>query len=343
LLERVTDRVAMTAMFQSRLQVLAPTTGELTLNNVTLLDSKPGQRALIEYELFAAHGQIHQIFGKVYVDRQQLQRVDHVWQALWNEVFGADETCSVPQPLGIIPELALLLYRPAEGQFLDAVLPGPQAERAMALTAQWLGILHCYPLALTKHFDLGNEVANLAKWAGLVGQHYPEQAPLAQQVLIYLQEQAPHLALATHTPIHKDFHYRHVLVADGLKVIDLDEMRLGDPNFDLAHFCANLHLLAYRLYGTPDALQASEQQFLSAYAHHTGWQWAEHGARFRYFYCYTCLKIARQLCLGFGPSPVPSGAEQQRQVVMILDQGIAMLASQGHEENTLLTPRRKER
>ena len=59
------------------------------------------------------------------------------------------------------------------------------------------------------------------------------------------------MAFETQSPIHKDFHYGHIVVDGGLKVIDFDEMRLGDPNFDLAHFCANLHLLAYRLNNSP--------------------------------------------------------------------------------------------
>ncbi len=103
-------------------------------------------------------------------------------------------------------------------------------------------------------------------------------------------------------------------------MIDFDELRLGDPNFDLAHFCANLHLLAYRQSGSPHHLCALEQRFLTAYARPTGWNWTNHGSRFNYFYVYTCLKLARQLCLGFGPSPVPTGEERQRQVQMILRQ-----------------------
>lgn len=336
-LETQTNRPAWSALLDGALnhalmavalQSLAQEAGALTLSNICLLDSKPGQRALIQYELLAADGRTYTILGKIYADPNQLQRVDHLLHALWGEVFAANEICGVPQPLGIISELALLLYRPAEGKFLDDVLAGPALDTALDRTAQWLGTLHSHPLALTKHFDLTNEVTNLGHWATLVGQHYPELEPLAQQVLSYLQQQAPHLALTIQTPIHKDFHYRHVLVGDAesVKVIDFDEMRLGDPNFDLAHFCANLQLLSYRQHGTPDPLPTSENQFLIAYARHTGWRWAEHRLRFIYFYCYTCLKIARQLCLGFGPSPAPSGAEQQRQVAMILRQGVVALA-----------------
>jgi aminoglycoside phosphotransferase (APT) family kinase protein len=177
-----------------------------------------------------------------------------------------------------------------------------------------------------KQFQLAGELTNLAAWAALVSQTYPELATLAQQSLDYLQQQAPGLPLATQTPIHKDFHYRHVLVGHGVKVIDFDELRLGDPNFDLAHFCANLRLLSYRQHGSPYHLRNLEQQFLDAYARYTGWTLTHHLAQFTYFYVYTCLKLARQLCLGFGPSPIPGGNERQRQVQMILSQGMAAIA-----------------
>ena len=49
-------------------------------------------------------------------------------------------------------------------------------------------------------------------------------------------------------------------------MIDFDEMRLGDPNFDLAHFCANLHLLAYRLNNSPFHFNALQSAFLRGYA-----------------------------------------------------------------------------
>ena len=62
----------------------------------------------------------------------------------------------------------------------------------------------------------------------------------------------------------------------------------------------------------------------------TGWSLraasAGNRAKFVYFYLYTCLKIARQLCLGVGPGPVPTGEERRRQAQMILRQGLAAIA-----------------
>jgi hypothetical protein len=298
-----------------------------TVIDIQLLDCKPGKRALIRYELAQPTQEGSTVlFGKLYADPGQLARAHQTLHTLWSEIFRATPACSVPQPLGILSALSMLLYVPAEGRFLDETLAGGQATEAVEQTARWLGTLHRYPLQIAKRFQLADELANLAGWAAFVGQNYPELGSLADQLLAYLQQQAALTPLSGQTPIHKDFHYRHVLVDGGVKVIDFDELRLGDPNFDLAHFCTNWQLLAYRQYGSPHRLRKLEARFLAAYAEETGWTPTEHAGRFTYFYVYTCLKLARQLCLGVGPSPVPTGADQRRQVQLILRLGVACIS-----------------
>jgi hypothetical protein len=127
----------------------------------------------------------------------------------------------------------------------------------------------------------------------------------------------------TRVPIHKDFHYEHILVNGSLKVIDFDEMRLGDPNFDLAHFCANFYLLAYRKNKRPAQFVKLQDRFFDSYKSLTGWKLDE---RFMYFYAYTCLKIAKQLCKLRGPRPWPEGEEQHGQVWLMLEQGLTVLS-----------------
>jgi aminoglycoside phosphotransferase (APT) family kinase protein len=252
---------------------------------------------------------------------------------LWHEIFAHSTRLDIPRPLGVIPELSMLVYLPVHGHFLDEVIApwwqgniaDSQAAAWMALAGEWLAILHQHPFALEKYFQLTTELENLAAWAALVNQSYPETAPATARILEYLQAWAARLRFSTQTPIHKDFHYRHVIVnrvSGDLTAIDFDEMRLGDPAFDLAHFCLNLHLLSYRqtssLQQGPHQVARLNRAFLDAYASRTGWVKDE---RFRYFSLYTRLKIAKQLCTGRGPHPRPAGEEQRRQVHRILEDG----------------------
>ncbi|MCE7983542.1 MAG: hypothetical protein DYG89_20405 [Caldilinea sp. CFX5] len=312
-LNRLVAPMFLSAFPESRCQLTA----------ATAFDGKAGERVVIRYDLAAttpaATGGPITLFGKLYANPARAAQVYTAMSWLWGEVFRQAPEVGVPRPLGLLPDLGIVFYVPVEGQFLNELFTHEQADHWMALTATWLGQLHQQPLQTTKHFDLANELTNLKEWARLIGQSYPTLFDGANHLVAYLRETAPRLSFQVQAPIHKDFHYQHVLVNGRLAVIDFDEMRLGDPNFDLAHFCANLHLLAHRTPQQAPRLQQLEQTFLQSYSRQTGWTADQ---RFLYFFIYTCVKLAKQLCTQRGPHPRPTGAEQQRQVEMILAEGI---------------------
>ena len=295
------------------------------LTAATIMDGKTGERAVIRYELLNADDSgPHLLFGKLYANHQRAEQVHQAMTWLWHEVFHQVREVGVPRPLGLLPTLDMVIYVPVEGQFLSELLSHEQADHWLALTATWLACLHQQPLPLAKHFDLTNELANLQGWARQIGQSYPTLFAPATHLVTFLQHEADQLLFQQQAPIHKDFHYQHVLVNGRLAVIDFDEMRLGDPNFDLAHFCANLALLTYRMPDLRARLPHLQATFLDTYQRHTGWV---ADRRFHYFFIYTCIKVAKQLCTERGPRPRPTGAEQQQQVQMILEEGVALVAS----------------
>ena len=73
-------------------------------------------------------------------------------------------------------------------------------------------------------------------------------------------------------------------------VIDLDEARMGDPAFDVAHFCTYLDQLGA---SAPRSSGSS-----TSYSAASGWVDKGSLAPFR---AYTCLKIAKQAVAGSGP------------------------------------------
>jgi aminoglycoside phosphotransferase (APT) family kinase protein len=188
----------------------------------------------------------------------------------------------------------------------------------------WLAALHQHRPVLDRQIHLAKELVNLQSWSMLIDRTYGDEAEPAGQLFRYLQGRAEELRFEGHVPIHKDFHYGHLIVNGRLNVIDFDEMRLGDANFDLAHFCAYLTLLIYRKNRSLVSYSDLESAFLGAYAERTGWAPDE---RFVYFYVYTCLKIAWQLCAGSGPHPRPQGQERRHQLRHILAQGLAAVSN----------------
>lgn len=314
------------AMSERLAPLLAPLAQPGTIPAVRyakLLAYKQGNRGLIRYDVTdTIRGATCSVFGKLYPTVAQAERVEATMRTLWDDVFADQTDLSVPQPLGYLSDVSMLVYVPAEGQLLDEMITSDHAEHYMELAGRWLSRLHQHPLPLERQFQFATELINVQAWVALVSNKFPSAAEPANRIASYLQTAAAELSFDTHVAIHKDFHYGHIVVNGGLKVIDFDEMRLGDPNFDLAHFCANLHLLAYRKNRAPFQFSALQGAFLNAYAHDTGWQPNE---RFVYFYAYTCLKIAKQLCTMRGLRPRPDGEEQQQQVRLMLDQGLAAL------------------
>ncbi|HLO14267.1 MAG TPA: phosphotransferase, partial [Anaerolineales bacterium] len=305
-------------------------TSSRIVHRAKLLAYKPGKRGVIRYDLDQIECQKYfSVYGKLYPEPYLSERAYKVLKTLSDEVFCDSPELGVPKPLGVLPNLSMLVFIPAEGKLLgDYIakrsLGGDEVIHAMELTGQWLAQLHTHQISLEKEFKVENEVDNIREWAELISKKYPDEREAANHIADYLVQKTTELDFSVHVPIHKDFHYEHILIDGGLKVFDFDEMRLGDPNFDLAHFCANFYLLAYRNQEHTTRFTNLQNRFLDAYSSGTGWQWDE---KFLFFYIYSCLKIAKQLCKLRGPRPWPEGDEQQAQVWLMIEQGLTILES----------------
>jgi aminoglycoside phosphotransferase (APT) family kinase protein len=308
--------------------VICSDTSSRIVHRAKLLAYKPGKRGVIRYDLDQIECQKYfSVYGKLYPQPYLCERTYKVMKTLYDEVFCDTTDLGVPRPLGFIPELSMLVFIPAEGKLLGdymakRALDGEEVIHVMELAGKWLAQLHTHQFPLEKEFKVENEVDNIREWAESISKKYPDERKAATHIADYLVQKTTELDFSARIPIHKDFHYEHILIDGGLKVFDFDEMRLGDPNFDLAHFCANFYLLAYRNQEHTAQFTDLQNRFLDAYSSGTGWQWDE---KFLFFYIYSCLKIAKQLCKLRGPRPWPEGEEQQAQVWLMIEQGLTIL------------------
>jgi aminoglycoside phosphotransferase (APT) family kinase protein len=209
------------------------------------------------------------------------------------------------------------------GRSLDA-LPAPALAGALRDAARWLAALHLSRLRLDRTLELTHEIAGAAEWAALVAREHPAAAASATRLAIALERSGKQLRVDRATPIHKDFHYQHVIVGERVGVVDLDEARMGDPSFDVGHFVANLQLLALRSGASAEDGARGQGSFLRAYAGVTGWS---ADARLGWFAAYTCVKIAKQLASGRGPLPRPERGARAAQIDLILREGLTWLES----------------
>jgi hypothetical protein len=315
ILQVALDVAAMSEVLEPLLAPVALDGGRAVVKYARLVAYKPGNRGLVHYEVDGASTPF--VVGKLYPEPAQSARVAGIMQLLWSTVFDRTEGFGVPQPLGHVPDLSMLVYVPVEGPFADEVCDNEGADVLFERAGRWIASLHGARLVLDRRFDATRELDNIDAWTLEIGRHDPASGRLAGAVSAWVREQARDIELETHVPIHKDFHHRHLIVGDRgrVTVIDHDEMRLGDPVLDVAHFVAHLDLLAARNPVGQEGRARFERAFLDGYHAVSGW---EEDERYPFFLAYSYLKMARQLVAVRGIRPRPEGDEMQQQLDLVL-------------------------
>jgi aminoglycoside phosphotransferase (APT) family kinase protein len=305
----ILDPGSMTA----RLRDLLTPRGRLTVVAAAPLVWKPGSRGLVEYRLEGAGPR--RVYGKHFAKPVRAARLFETWRALERADFGPD--AGVPSLVGYLPELSLVLYVPVEGPMLADVRSPGAAERAARRAGDWLGRLQASGIRLQRRLDMEAEAENAGRWAARVGELRPAHAEAARELADDLSRWATRLPFACDAPVHKDFHYRHVVASARLSVVDFDEVRMGDRALDPAHFCTYLWLHGLRS-GSRHG-RTVERAFLDGYRARSG---RRPGRAFTFFTAYSCMKIAKQLAQGSGVEPRPGGRERDRQLRLVLEHGL---------------------
>lgn len=282
------------------------------------LASSSARRSVVRYAVRGLDGpHAVAVVGKTFTESRRARLLHDHLRLLHEGPFRAGDL-RVPEPLAIVPQQRLVLYRHCDGTPLDLITVPAQAEEGVRGAARWLARLHTSDVRLPRTFSLEQEERSTKEWATLVGQIHPSLAPQAHSIAdrwVAATRSAGHNGVV---PIHKDFHPGHVLVGDDLYVIDLDEARQGDPGFDVAHFCCYLE----RAPGDWNK-QPLHAAFLKEYAAHTGWM--DNGT-YAPFCAYTWLKIAKQWAVGSGPCREASPARRMSGVARALAKGNACLS-----------------
>jgi aminoglycoside phosphotransferase (APT) family kinase protein len=265
-----------------------------------VLTHRPGRRWTIRYA-HAAGGPT--LIGKLYADPARGRRAHEIMRWLWEHRHAGSSELGVPQPMGWLPDLGMLVYVPVGGRGLGELLrrspDGSRAADALDRTADWLGELHRRHVPLDRMFDPERELATVRGWATDIGDRYPDLVDLGAGIFARLEERASDLDVRSAVPIHKDFRHDHVFVGDGIRVIDFDEVRLGDSSFDLGHFCAYLRVMERAHDIDHRQVAWLQDRFLNAYRRATGWNWDD---RLSTFIAYGCMKIAWQLAVRSYPA-----------------------------------------
>lgn len=309
------DRESMAIVLRAAAPGRIAAAQTLRIETAETMSVTPGRRTVVRYRVHGLRDEEPlMVVGKAFTQPARARLLHAHLEMLHGGPLG-EGRLRVPEPLGMPPGQRLVFYRHCDGRPLSEFSDPVRTEDGVRSAAQWLARLHCSGVALAREFSLAREGETTSSWAALVGNAYPDLAGAARALACGWVAAARVSSVGPKVPIHKDFHAGHVLVGNEISVVDLDEARLGDPAFDLAHFCVYLRTT----HGDEPGLAGA---FLGEYSRATGWRDA---GSYRPYCAYTWLKIARQQTTGSGPFRTLPAPMRRTAVEEALDEGARCL------------------
>ena len=306
----LTDAARMSSLLQGQLG--GEGRGAARITAIRTLRVAAGRRVVMRYTVAGTSAEPVEVIAKAFAEPERAV-VTHENLVLFDGLRDPAVPCGTQVPMGVNHELGVVVFRAARGQPLTE-LTGTSAASASTAASHlgtWLRTVHTAGLGARRRLDVGHEAANAALWAEQLGRMDDRLRAPARELARRLTACSATLPRVTDSLIHKDLHLAHVLVQDGSPstVIDLDEARMGDPAFDVAHLCAYAD-------EAPEVADLLATPFLEAYGPVPG---PDAGHRLAFFRAYTLLKITRQAVRGQAADDVVRAGVDR------LDRGVACL------------------
>jgi hypothetical protein len=217
-------------------------------------------------------GERTRVFAKLYPHTREGARVHQIHDRLWSEGFGALSRNRVPEPLGYLEDVGVLLLRAAPG----GCLAGTEARdwhafrEGVALAARWLAALHTSSLSVGPREEMADGALRLARRVERAAARLPDLAELFRNALTELASRydtAAESSIVVQT--HGRYHAAHVFIGpESVTAIDLDRAALAEPAKDVGEFVAGLNSI--KTLGVVDDRRVDDMSrlFLAEYIRH---------------------------------------------------------------------------
>ncbi|OLE52532.1 MAG: aminoglycoside phosphotransferase, partial [Cyanobacteria bacterium 13_1_40CM_2_61_4] len=237
-LARALNPVEVQHQFACHLSRLTGGKDTVALRTIRVTRYKPGRRCLIEYEVEVKRPGDSSTSITI-VGKGRAKGLDQasyeLLESLWNAGFGADseDGISVPEPLGVIPELQMWFQRKVPGLAATQLLAAADGVALARRIAEAVYKLQQAGIPPYRRHTMADELRILHECLPLVAQMKPQWANRLDRVLAACDR----LGAATPAPqckgIHRDFYADQVIV-DGarLYLVDFDLYCEGDPGLD---------------------------------------------------------------------------------------------------------------
>ncbi len=254
----------------------APGIGRLELQTIRVRRHKPGRRCLIEYQLKHSNedgsATTLSLLGKIRAKGLDRRSYD-IQNALWREAFSpqADDRIGVPQPLGVLPELAMWLQCRVEGVPAMQRLTDPNGAELAERIAGAIHKLQCAGPPAPRRHGMADELRILHRQLTPVAEANPSWAKRIQRVLAASERLGASLPDSVFRPSHRDCYADNVMVnGNWVYLVDLDLYCMADPALDIGNFIGHVTEFALRSSGRSDALAHLEQALEAGYVDRAG-------------------------------------------------------------------------
>jgi aminoglycoside phosphotransferase (APT) family kinase protein len=229
--------------------------GPVEVVRATVVRHKPGRRCLLRFDVqVGPHGfaRGETLYGKVFAS----ERGKDVYERL--RAVASAAACgprvSIPEPVGYVAPLKLLVQRAVPGQPCHSSLLAGDEALAVRI-ADALHALHRSSVLLQRRHELVHELALLTRRVDRLAAVDSDLGIRARRCLELANLRAKGPWSWRWRPVHRDFYHDQVLVwEDGLSVLDWDDAAMSEPAIDVANFLAHLRLLGLQSAGRSDAL-----------------------------------------------------------------------------------------
>jgi aminoglycoside phosphotransferase (APT) family kinase protein len=263
---------------------------------------KPERKCLLRYELTSAGTDPTQppavVWARV-ARRSKFERTRNNLSRLHAAATGIG--FDLPQPLGVVPEMAMELFGHVPGVALFASVQRADFSGLCRRVGEALGRFHKLPVEVEEVFDGDAQAKRLTENAVEFAWMLPAEA---KRIATIEREIVRRLQMGTSSPlrvIHRDFHGDNILVAeDGrLALLDFEDCAMGEPADDVGSNWAQLtwhvHKAGARSAVTAAARRAFVDGYLETSETRTSSQLPTYAAMHCFLYAHQCLRHPRDV------------------------------------------------
>ncbi len=226
----------------------------------------PEARAALSYEVLSESRdnglpEIRHLVGKLQRTKSPATLFAGHW-AVWKATFGK---VRVAPPVGYLAVPGLSLQEVVRGTRLSDLAERGDFVKSVRQAARGIAAVHALDLPLLAVRDAAKEVRSVGRWVDVLRRIRPL---LGRRLDVLEARLVGELTARTRrcAPVHSDFHLANVLAdAEGVILIDWDQVAIGDPASDVGRFLGALRVSALRTTGRAEGLAEAGAGFLEAY------------------------------------------------------------------------------